>query len=199
MIYFRPWGLFYGTRNMCRLTNFYIRMVRREWVKAREQERKEIEALHRWEEAHIFEGGGRDKLLDNSFHRKSGSFCCIVLYMSTCAGHLLQKLVKKCKIANKRRNFSKSHLQSKIRIRLSCDLERNQIQVLKLFPCKEYDTGFKDLYDVHNLRQLVEQEREARSNKSQRRFSVAKCLLEAIIIGLSALCSPYFSLLCLLK
>ena len=130
---------------------------------------------------------------------KSGSFCCIVLYMSTCAGHLLQKLVKKCKIANKRRNFSKSHLQSKIRIRLSCDLEQNQIQVLKLFPCKEYDTGFKDLYDVHNLRQLVEQEREARSNNSQRRFSVAKCLLEAIIIGLSALCSPFFSLLCLLK
>ena len=27
-------------------------------MKAREQERKEIEALHRWEEAHIFEGGG---------------------------------------------------------------------------------------------------------------------------------------------
>ena len=40
-------------------------------MKAREQERKEIEALHRWEEAHIFEGGGRDKLLDNSFHRKN--------------------------------------------------------------------------------------------------------------------------------
>ena len=59
MIYFRPWGLFYGTRNMCRLTTIYIRiLVRREWVKAREQERKEIEALHRWEEAHIFEGGG---------------------------------------------------------------------------------------------------------------------------------------------
>ena len=76
---------------------------------------------------------------------KSGSFCCIVLYMSTCAGHLLQKLVKKCKIANKKRNFSNSHLQSKIRIRLSCDLEQNQIQVLKLFPFKEYDTGFKDL------------------------------------------------------
>ena len=72
MIYFRPWGLFYGTRNMCILTNFYIRiLVRREWVKAREQERKEIEALHRWEEAHIFEGGGRDNLLDNSFHRKN--------------------------------------------------------------------------------------------------------------------------------
>ena len=59
MIYFRPWWLFYSTRYMCRLTNIYIRiLVRREWVKAREQERKEIEALHRWEEAHIFEGGG---------------------------------------------------------------------------------------------------------------------------------------------
>ena len=66
MIYFRPWGLFYGTRNMCRLTNFYIRMVRREWVKAREQERKEIEALHRWEEAHIFEGGGNAAILHNT-------------------------------------------------------------------------------------------------------------------------------------
>ena len=59
MIYFRPWGFFYGTRNMCTLTTIYIRILaRREWVKAREQERKEIEALHRWEEADIFEGGG---------------------------------------------------------------------------------------------------------------------------------------------
>ena len=51
---------------MCRLTNIYIRiLVRREWVKAREQERKEIEALHRWEEAHIFEGGGNIAKLHN--------------------------------------------------------------------------------------------------------------------------------------
>ena len=34
-------------------------------MKAREQERKEIEALHRWEEAHIFEGGGNIAILHN--------------------------------------------------------------------------------------------------------------------------------------
>ena len=34
-------------------------------MKAREQERKEIEALHRWEEAHIFEGGGNIAIFHN--------------------------------------------------------------------------------------------------------------------------------------
>ena len=34
-------------------------------MRAREQERKEIEALHRWEEAHIFEGGGNIAKLHN--------------------------------------------------------------------------------------------------------------------------------------
>ena len=65
--------------------------------------------------------------------------CQLVLAISC------KNLSKSAKSQKKRRNFSKSHLQSKIRIRLSCDLEQNQIQVLKLFPCKEYDTGFKDL------------------------------------------------------
>ena len=32
-------------------------------MKAREQERKEIEALHRWEDAHIFEGVGNAAIL----------------------------------------------------------------------------------------------------------------------------------------